>query len=222
MSPADAPHFTVQVSHPQYKTDQQLADWVKRLGIKTDPEHVVIYWTTPGSKQLGLAPELLIRFTADNQVEICVQDRLIKDPFTRTVRFLNACNDDECMQQLLDVFISGWAVLGMISMDVADVYSVLQASEQGVIAAVHDVKCFPDYCAHWQNNIAPMLGRGKLTSLLSVYRDYLPRLEDFGRYGDALSLIVDDDCIVAIGDVGVESPSERRNAVLYYGISGPE
>lgn len=209
-----ASSFSVQVIHPRYSTEAQLAAWLERLEVRCDLRHWDgLIWSTPSATALTRAPEMVISFTADGSVEVTAVDR-----FTRAISFLNARDDDERMQQLLDILINCWTVQGMVAIDLNDVYTILEASERGVIASVEDVTTLPEYCTSWSRKVAPLLVVGKLTSLLCIYRDYEQSLDTFTRYADEVETLVDEDGVICVGAMPTEKPSDRQNAVLYFGV----
>lgn len=206
--------FAVQVTHPLYTTEAQLADWLDRLEVRSDlGRWGGLIWSTPSSTSLTQPPEMIIRFIPDDSVEVTAVDR-----FTRAISFLNARDDDERMQLLLDILINCWAEQGMVAIDLNDVYAILEASERGVITSVEAASTLPNYCANWSKEVAPLLGVGKLTSLQCIYREYELSMANFSRFNDEVEGLVEEEGVFFIGVLHTEKPSDRQNAVLYLGI----
>lgn len=206
--------YCIEVSHPKFITDQSLANWLERLEIRSDPLYDLLSWSVPGSTALPQAPDMTLAFLSNGQVNVTITDRV-----SRVISFLNAQTDDERMQQLLDLLVNCWTAQGTIGLDLNDVIAVLEASDHGVIANVDNVKKLPDYLAREPNEIMPLSGDSKITSLQCIYREYQPAMDDFSRYADAVESLADEEGVVVIGIMPTATLEERQNAVLYFGLS---
>jgi hypothetical protein len=206
-------YVLIQVLHPQYTTDEVLAEWLERLEIRSDPLYDQLRWSVPGSTALPQAPDIALAFLPNGQVKVIITDRV-----SRVISFLNAQTDDERMQQLLDLLVNCWAEQGIIGLDLNDVIAVLGASERGVIANVDNVKKLPDYVSYWPREVAPLLGDAQVTSLQCIYREYQPSMDDFSCYSDAVESLVDEEGVVVIGILPTATLEERQNAVMYLGV----
>jgi len=210
-----APYIVTQINHPLYQTDESLADWLNRFEIRSDSScESQLGWMTPASTAPKHAPDMIIEFFSDGTVEVNAVNR-----FKRTISFLNAQNDDERMQQLLDLLINCCVKQGIICIDLSDVFQILYSSEYGVIDCVQDVQTLSDYVCRWSEDVAPRLGQGKITSLQFIYREYEPSLEDFNRYSYSVDSLVDKEGLIVVGILSTEKPQDKRNAVLYFGVS---
>lgn len=207
-------YILIQVQHPQYAAAEILAEWLGRLEIRSDPLYDLLRWSVPDSTALSQAPDMTLAFLPSGQVNVTITDRV-----SRNVSFLSAQTDDERMQQLLDLLVNCWAEQGIIGLDLNDVIAVLEASEHGLIANVDNVKKLPDYLAREPNEIMPLLGESKITSLQCIYREYQPCMDDFSCYSDAVESLADEESVVVIGILPTATLEERQNAVLYFGLS---
>lgn len=83
-------YVLIQVLHPQYTTDEVLAEWLERLEIRSDPLYDQLRWSVPGSTALPQAPDIALAFLPNGQVKVIITDRV-----SRVISFLNAQTDDE-------------------------------------------------------------------------------------------------------------------------------
>lgn len=203
----------IQVSHPELPTDQALHDWLKCFEVRSDPSCALLHWSTIATKSLTRPSDLVISFLPRGAIEVKV-----KEKFARVINFLNAKNDNERMQQLLDILVNCWSEPGIIGIDLMDIVSVLEASEHGVITCIEDVKTLLMYVDRWPYEVAPLLGDCMITSLQCIYREYEPTKESFERYAFAVDSLA-EEAVVVIGIIRTKTVEERQNAVLYLGLS---
>lgn len=204
----------IQVSHPRLATDQALHDWLKYLEVRSDPSCALLNWSTITTKSLTRPSDLIISFMPCGAIEVTV-----KDQFSRVINFLNAKDDHERMQQLLDILVNCWSEPGIIGIDLMDIVSVLEASERGVITCIEDVKELLSYVDRWPDEVAPLLGGCMITSLQCIYRENEPTKDNFERYAFAVDSLADEEAVVVIGIIQAKTVEEKQNAVLYLGLS---
>lgn len=209
------PYIVTQINHPLYQTDESLADWLSQFEIFLDSScENLLGWMTPASIAPKYSPDIIIEFLPDGRVEVNAVNR-----FKRTVSFLKAKSDDERMQQLLDLLINCCIKQDIVCIDLVDVFQVFYSSEHGVIDCVEDVKMLPGYVSRWKEDVAPLLGDCVITSLEFIYREYNSSLEDFNYTMNMADSLVDEEGLILFGILSTEKPEDKRNAVLYFGVS---
>lgn len=203
----------VQVNHPKFACDQALNIWVDKLDLRTDDSLEIIFFTNAIYSFDGINPNFVIDFKSHNYVELNIVGH-----FSRVIYFYNVNNYEECMQCLLDLFINSWAKQSMVGISYADIIAVLSESKLGVIESVDNVKFLSGHCekATVKNDF---IKDYKLTSLLCIYREYDPKLEDFGNYGIAIDGLANKDTLVVVGLLPVKKSIDKQSSVIYYGFS---
>lgn len=207
------PLISIQVHHPLFDSDKKLLEFLSSIEILNDLDDAI---------QLHVEPiiidepciEIIIIFDETEEIKL-----IFNNIFSRRIRFLNAKNDKEKMQQVLDILINCWAKQGLIGIDFSDVLAVLEKSEHGFIDNIPDTKLISEYCGKLQLQ-KEYLNNLKIESILCIYREHDPQLTDFGYYAQYLDDLVIDTGTVVVGVIPVEDQLNPQNAVVYIGYTG--